>query len=687
MYRREKEKQGVKVFCCYSHEDQSLLRQLKDHLMPLQREGLITLWNDTDILPGVNWKKEINNYINTAQIILLLISPSFMASEYCYSREMLRAMERYESENAHVIPIILRPVDWKFSVFGKLQALPADAKPITSWHNQDEAFLNIAQGVRSVVKRLVMEELQSPSLLGPMESSQVPSIPLSTFPLQTVWPTDGAIKPELHSDPPRLEDQSPPTVDSHVHLPQFVPAHVRVLVPRSRNRKITGRTFVVALLCLVLLVSLTGGGVWTFTKQQQLLNSQHLTATAHATATAAANAYNAAVTSRGVQFGFDAQHTHNNPYERILSPSSVKRLIQAWTALTDAVIFSSPAVVNGAVYVGSNDGKLYAFKADGCGQSTCSPLWTATTGGPVESSPAVVNGVVYVGSDNGNDGGKLYAFKADGCGQASCAPLWTALTGSSVGSSPAVANGVVYVGSYNFGSVNSKLYAFKADGCGQASCAPLWTALTGAPIGSSPAVANGVVYVGSDDGKLYAFKADGCGQASCAPLWTALTGAPVESSPAVANGVVYVGSYDQKLYAFKADGCGQASCAPLWTALTGARVDSSPAVANGVVYVGSGDGKLYAFKADGCGQASCAPLWTALTGALIGSSPAVANGVVYVGSGDGKLYAFKADGCGQASCAPLWTALTGARVYSSPAVANGVVYVGSYDRKLYAFHL
>ncbi len=174
-------------------------------------------------------------------------------------------------------------------------------------------------------------------------------------------------------------------------------------------------------------------------------------------------------------------------------------------------------------------------------------------GDAVPSSPAVANGIVYIGSSADD---KLYAFKADGCGQASCTPLWTAQTGFVIDSSPAVANGVVYITSSSYNGIKNnmlsgfenKLYAFKADGCGQASCAPLWIAQTGSFV-SSPTVANGVVYVGSGDHKLYAFKADGCGQVSCVPLWTAQTGGGV-SSPAVANGVVYVGSDDHKLYAF-----------------------------------------------------------------------------------------------------------------------------------------
>jgi outer membrane protein assembly factor BamB len=237
-----------------------------------------------------------------------------------------------------------------------------------------------------------------------------------------------------------------------------------------------------------------------------------------------------------------------------------------WAGVTSGYVNSSPAVANGVVYVMSD--KLYAFSTatDGSHCSgtppnkTCTPLWTgagATQGG-LSSSPAVTNGVVYVGSLNG----KLYAFSAAGTTGCSgtpkaCKPLWTGATGSEIDSSPAAAYGVVYVGSND-----GKLYAFSAAGTTGCSgtpttCKPLWTGATSstAAIGSSPAVANGVVYVGSDDNKLYAFSAAGTTGCSgtpkaCKPLWTAATGGYVYSSPAVANGVVYVGSYDGKLYAF-----------------------------------------------------------------------------------------------------------------------------------------
>src|SRR5437899_11887808 len=100
----------VKIFCCYAHEDEALLIQLKAHLRPLQRQGLIDIWYDRDISAGTEWEREISEQLNTAQIILLLVSPDFMDSDYCYSKEMQKAMERHSRGEARVIPVLLRPV-------------------------------------------------------------------------------------------------------------------------------------------------------------------------------------------------------------------------------------------------------------------------------------------------------------------------------------------------------------------------------------------------------------------------------------------------------------------------------------------------------------------------------------------------------------------------------------------------
>jgi tetratricopeptide (TPR) repeat protein len=146
----------VKIFFCYAHEDEALLNQLKAHLRPLQRQGLIDLWHDRNISAGTEWEQKIKEHLDSAQIVLLLVSPDFMNSDYCYSIEMQRAIERHEQGETRVIPVILRPVYWQGAPFGKLQALPTDAIPVTSskWHDLDEAFFHVAEGIRKAIVEL-----------------------------------------------------------------------------------------------------------------------------------------------------------------------------------------------------------------------------------------------------------------------------------------------------------------------------------------------------------------------------------------------------------------------------------------------------------------------------------------------------------------------------------------------------
>jgi hypothetical protein len=150
---------SVKIFFCYAHEDEPLLNKLKTHLRPLQREGLIDLWHDRDISAGTEWEQEISQQLKTAQIILLLVSPDFMDSDYCYGIEMKQAIERHERGEAHVIPIILRPVYWQIASLRELQALPVDAKPVVDryWHSPDEAFFNVTEGIRKVVEKVTAQ--------------------------------------------------------------------------------------------------------------------------------------------------------------------------------------------------------------------------------------------------------------------------------------------------------------------------------------------------------------------------------------------------------------------------------------------------------------------------------------------------------------------------------------------------
>jgi WD40 repeat protein len=158
----------VKLFFCYAHEDEPLLNKLKSQLSPLRRQGLIEMWHDRDISAGTKWEEEIDTHLNEANIVLLLVSPDFMDSDYCYGVELQRALERDRRGEARVIPVILRPVYWQ-GVLGTLQALPTDAKPVMSslWHYEDEALFNVTEGIRKVV-----EEISSspPALVSPIYS-------------------------------------------------------------------------------------------------------------------------------------------------------------------------------------------------------------------------------------------------------------------------------------------------------------------------------------------------------------------------------------------------------------------------------------------------------------------------------------------------------------------------------------
>ncbi len=147
---------SVEIFFSYSHKDETLREELEKRLSLLKWQELITGWHDRRIIAGQEWADEIDMHLNTAQIILLLVSPDFMASKYCYSKEMKRAMERHERGEARVIPVILRPVYWQGAPFGKLQGLPEDAKPITdpAWHDLDQALFNVAEGIRKVIVEL-----------------------------------------------------------------------------------------------------------------------------------------------------------------------------------------------------------------------------------------------------------------------------------------------------------------------------------------------------------------------------------------------------------------------------------------------------------------------------------------------------------------------------------------------------
>src|SRR5437899_3341534 len=145
---------AYEVFISYSHQDQALRQKLDNHLSNLKRQKNITSWYDGEITAGTNWRSQIMQHLNSAQIILLLISDDFMASDFCYSIEMTRAIARHDANQARVIPIILRPTDWKGAPFAKLQVLPTGGKAVTRWPTHDDAFEDVVKGIRQAIENL-----------------------------------------------------------------------------------------------------------------------------------------------------------------------------------------------------------------------------------------------------------------------------------------------------------------------------------------------------------------------------------------------------------------------------------------------------------------------------------------------------------------------------------------------------
>lgn len=142
------------VFFSYSHADEALRDQLEKQLALLKRQGVIETWHDRRIGAGADFAQEIDEHVNSDDIILLLVSPDFLDSDYCYEREMTRALERHEAGSAVVIPVILRPCEWQHAPFGKLNATPPDGRPVTKFPDLDDAMLEVAKAVRAAAERI-----------------------------------------------------------------------------------------------------------------------------------------------------------------------------------------------------------------------------------------------------------------------------------------------------------------------------------------------------------------------------------------------------------------------------------------------------------------------------------------------------------------------------------------------------
>ncbi|HEY4388736.1 MAG TPA: trypsin-like peptidase domain-containing protein [Ktedonobacteraceae bacterium] len=142
---------ALSVFISYARKDRALREELDEHLSNLKRQNIISSWHDGDILPGTPWQSQIEEHLKSADIILLLISSDFIHSDFCYSVQLKEAIARHHAHQAHVIPILLRPVYWEGAPFADLEMLPTGAKAVIQWPSHDEAFADVVQGIKRVV--------------------------------------------------------------------------------------------------------------------------------------------------------------------------------------------------------------------------------------------------------------------------------------------------------------------------------------------------------------------------------------------------------------------------------------------------------------------------------------------------------------------------------------------------------
>jgi TIR domain len=167
---------SVSIFLSYAQEDERWLQRLETHLSSLKQQGLISTWDKRQIDAGTNWAKVIDEQLEQASIILLLVSANFLASGSCDQVEMQRALERHKAGKARVIPILLRPVDWKATPFAHLQALPTNAQAITTWKNKDEAFLRVTTGIRKIVEELLNADPGAVETIGGLATQPSPHL-------------------------------------------------------------------------------------------------------------------------------------------------------------------------------------------------------------------------------------------------------------------------------------------------------------------------------------------------------------------------------------------------------------------------------------------------------------------------------------------------------------------------------
>ena len=322
-------------------------------------------------------------------------------------------------------------------------------------------------------------------------------------------------------------------------------------------------------------------------------------------------------------------------------------LRRKWQTRVGEWVISSPAVVNGVVYVGGyvdrpgRHGRMVALKA-----SDGELMWSTEFAHEIVSSPVVMEGrILYVGCQN-----SLVALDCH-----SGRRIWEFTTPGEIVCGPGAWRGIVF-----FGGSDGRLYGIHPQSGQQ-----IWAFRSRGEIFSSPAYWNGTIYVGSADHRLYAVNA-----ATGRVVWEYVTAGEIPGAPAYADERVFVGSADHRIHCVDAP-TGQ----KLWEYQTEDEVHSSPAVCNDTLYIGSRDHYVYALEARSGGFK-----WRFATGDWVHSSPLVSGGLVYCGSHDGKLYAIESE-----SGVMVWDYETAGEIQSSPAASAGAIYVGSNDGHVYCF--
>lgn len=155
----------------YSHVDEALRNELEKHLSPLKRAGKITTWHDRRIVPGQEFERQIDQYFSEADIILLLISSDFIASDYCYEIEMTNALTRHQRGEAVVIPVILRECAWHQLPFGSIMAATTDGKPITKFASHDEGYVQVVNAVSRAIAEMDARKPQQSLPVSPQHSA------------------------------------------------------------------------------------------------------------------------------------------------------------------------------------------------------------------------------------------------------------------------------------------------------------------------------------------------------------------------------------------------------------------------------------------------------------------------------------------------------------------------------------